>query len=496
MADISKIKINNVEYDIKDAQARAGFAYASVVRVNTDEDFQTRLVFYKDSAKTQELGSVNLSYMNLEGLLANQVFVGEGVTTPLIGIDNLEDNIADSTAITVKKVNGKPVFVFSSTADGTSGADKTEVTLPVGASGEVALKSQVDAVANDLAALVGTGDVSAAIDSFNEVVTFLNGIDKTDPTLANQLLGINDRIDAIEAVSGTVDNTLSSTSTNPVQNKVINEALNSKANKSELTVTAVTGDTTKKTIQLKSGTSQTVVVEHQDISGKANKSEMSVSKGTGTNAGKTTITLTSETGKSATLLDSTHPAASITDANKTAWNNKQSAINDLDTIRSGAGKGATSVQTISVNEGTPMQPTNGNVDITIPSAAWADVKPSGGVPKDDLASGVKTSLGKADSAIQGVKVNGTELTPDPNKKVDVTVPTKLSDLSEDTTHMLVTQSEKSTWNNKQNALTFDNTPTKSSANPVKSGGVYSALADLYDGYDSTTETLSFTFPTE
>ena len=88
----------------------------------------------------------------------------------------------------------------------------------------------------------------------------------------------------------------------------------------------------------------TVITAHQDISGKANKSEMSVSNGTGTNAGKTTITLTSETGKSATVLDSTHPAASITDANKTAWNNKQSAINDLDTIRSGASKGATAIQ--------------------------------------------------------------------------------------------------------------------------------------------------------
>jgi hypothetical protein len=223
------------------------------------------------------------------------------------------------------------------------------------------------------------------------------------------------------------------------QGKVLQD---NKANKNEMTVTAVTGDTTKKNIQLKSGTSQNVVVEHQDISGKQDK------------------------------------------------------INDLATIRSGAGKGATSVQTISVNEGTPTQPINGNVDITIPSAAWADVKPSGGVSEDDLASGVQTSLGKADSAIQGVKVNGTELTPDSSKKVDVTVPTKLSDLTADATHRLVTDTEKSTWNNKQNALTFDNTPTKSSANPVKSGGVYSALADLYDGYDSTIETLSFTFPTE
>lgn len=49
-------------------------------------------------------------------------------------------------------------------------------------------------------------------------------------------------------------------------------------------------------------------------------------------------------------------------------------------------------------------------------------KPSGGIPKTDLASAVQTSLGKADSAIQSVKVNGTVLTPDSNKAVDVTVP--------------------------------------------------------------------------
>ena len=33
------------------------------------------------------------------------------------------------------------------------------------------------------------------------------------------------------------------------------------------------------------------------------------------------------------------------------------------------------------------------------------VKPSDGIPKDDLASGVQTSLGKADSALQSVPSN-------------------------------------------------------------------------------------------
>ncbi len=47
--------------------------------------------------------------------------------------------------------------------------------------------------------------------------------------------------------------------------------------------------------------------------------------------------------------------------------------------------------------------------------------PSGGMPSTDMASGVQTSLGKADSAIQSVKVNSTALTPDANKAVDITI---------------------------------------------------------------------------
>lgn len=48
------------------------------------------------------------------------------------------------------------------------------------------------------------------------------------------------------------------------------------------------------------------------------------------------------------------------------------------------------------------------------------------------------------------------------------------------THRAVSDSEKTTWNGKQDALTFDNTPTNGSSNPVKSGGVYTALNDKVD----------------
>jgi len=60
-----------------------------------------------------------------------------------------------------------------------------------------------------------------------------------------------------------------------------------KAEKSEMSITNVPDDTTKKTIQLKDGLSQIVVVDHQDISGKADKSEMSVSAVSGDDTKKT-----------------------------------------------------------------------------------------------------------------------------------------------------------------------------------------------------------------
>lgn len=42
----------------------------------------------------------------------------------------------------------------------------------------------------------------------------------------------------------------------------------------------------------------------------------------------------------------------------------------------------------------------------------------------------------------------------------------------------VSAAEKTTWNNKQNALTFDTTPTENSTNPVTSGGVFNAINSL------------------
>lgn len=47
----------------------------------------------------------------------------------------------------------------------------------------------------------------------------------------------------------------------------------------------------------------------------------------------------------------------------------------------------------------------------------------------------------------------------------------------------ITSEDITAWNGKQNALTFDNAPTEDSNNPVKSGGVFTALAGKQDAGD-------------
>ena len=103
-------------------------------------------------------------------------------------------------------------------------------------------------------------------------------------------------------------------------------------------------------------------------------------------------------------------------------------------------------------------------------------KPSGGIPSTDLASSVQTSLGKADSAIQSVKVNGTALTPDANKAVNVKIP---NDYQVDYSKQYLTFEalEDSTFTFSQNALQYSvdggNTWTSLAANtasPIVTAG--------------------------
>ena len=90
---------------------------------------------------------------------------------------------------------------------------------------------------------------------------------------------------------------------------------------------------------------------------------------------------------------------------------KQDTISDLESIRSGAGKGATALQAVPSTYRTASAQDvidDGLSDrvsaIEGKEADWNGkyLKPTGGIPKADLAAAVQTSLGKADTALQSV----------------------------------------------------------------------------------------------
>lgn len=92
----------------------------------------------------------------------------------------------------------------------------------------------------------------------------------------------------------------------------------------------------------------------------------------------------------------------------------------------------------------------------------------------DLVEGLEEALDAAGSVSTISVNNGTPIQP-VNKNINITVPEDLKDLNEDSEHKVVTDTEKSTWNGKQDVLTFDSVPTKNSNNPIKSSGVYDSI---------------------
>ena len=181
--------------------------------------------------------------------------------------------------------------------------------------------------------------------------------------------------------------------------------------------------------------------------------------------------------------DATH--RTVTDAEKATWNAKQDALTfddaptagsanpvksggvktaldakaddaDLAAIaKSGKLSDATEDATHRVVTDTEKATWNAKQD-----ALTFDDAPTAGSANPVKSGGVKTALdAKADDAdLAAIAKSG-----------------KLSDATEDATHRVVTDTEKATWNAKQNALTFDTTPTANSSNPVTSGGVKTAL---------------------
>lgn len=70
---------------------------------------------------------------------------------------------------------------------------------------KIQLQAAINAVQTALDNLMNGQNVTDAIDTFNEVKAFLDGIDTDDPTLANQLLALNNAISALQtALAGKI----------------------------------------------------------------------------------------------------------------------------------------------------------------------------------------------------------------------------------------------------------------------------------------------------
>lgn len=200
--------------------------------------------------------------------------------------------------------------------------------------------------------------------------------------------------------SVTVDAALSASSENPVQNKIINAALNQK------------GTYTKPSGGIPASDLAAGVIP--DISGKANAADVY----TKTEINQKLVGAMDYKGTKAAVSalptsgNKTGDVWHITaDGSEWAWNG--SAWEELGTAVDLSGYRTASAQdAIDSAQDTAIaakytKPSGGIPDSDIASAATWNAKgtyskPSGGIPKTDLASAVKTSLGKADTALQSV----------------------------------------------------------------------------------------------
>lgn len=208
------------------------------------------------------------------------------------------------------------------------------------------LVSRIDAIQETIDTLFSK-DASSAIESFNEIITFLEGIEDSQ-SLDNIIASIEQQIAAVARV---------------IPTKV-----------SEL------------------DNDEGYLTEHQDVSGKLDKTEAASTYLTKADAQTTYLGINGKA-KSAELADKATQATkatqdavgrnlTVTYATKAELDKKQNTISDLETIRSGAALGATALQ---------KETYTGTYS-----------KPSDGIPKSDLASAVQASLDKADTALQSV----------------------------------------------------------------------------------------------
>lgn len=193
----------------------------------------------------------------------------------------------------------------------------------------------------------------------------------------------------------------------------------------------------------------------------------------------------------------------ITSAKVTSWDGKEDAFNILPTTKGGTGTNAASksaltsslINSLGTEQSTPKdndyyvsQHANGgtsnNTYFRRPvSALWEYIK---GKISSVLGltasaySGKAATAGTADKAVADKSGNNIEET--------YATKSELSTHKSDTT-VHITAAERTAWNAKQSALTFDTTPKASSTNPVTSGGIKTSIDSEASARESADTTL-------
>ena len=164
--------------------------------------------------------------------------------------------------------------------------------------------------------------------------------------------------------------------------------------------------------------------------------------------------------------------------------------NKLEGIEAGAD--ANVIETIQVNN-QALTPTGKAVNIPVPTKTTELTNDSGFITSADIPEGAAAST--TTPKMDGTAAVGSELAfargdhvhPHDSSKANTASPTftgtpkaPTATKGTDTTQIATTAFVQAAIADKQNTLTFDNSPTSGSSNPVKSGGVYSALAAKLD----------------
>lgn len=439
----------------------------------------TRKIKDAKDLETNELiylrGHAKATYMSdgqtVEDAITN-IQTGGGITTetdPIFSASpaaKITDENISSWNNKVDKVDGKQLSTEDFTTllkqklDSLSNYDDTEIS------------QAVSKLRTDLDTLV-SGDTTNAIKTFNEVIAFLDGISDTED-LSSIIASIEQQI-AAKAGKSEIPTKVSQlendegylASHQDISHLATKDDLQSKAD--DASVVHKTGDETisgAKTFN--SGV---------NFLGNGDSNAVTLSTNTRINVNGTNHTVLGFASGSFYISHGNYNLNVRGKASRPAYNGsdmallsdvnvKQDEITDLQTIREGAAKGATAIQShqdisgkldkteaastyltktdaastylgktakaasaTSADSATKAtQDGSGNV-ITSTYATKTELngkgtysKPSTGIPKSDLASAVQTSLGKADTALQsyteqykgtvtGIKVNGSTKTP-------------------------------------------------------------------------------------